>query len=357
MKNGKYRVLLVEDQTIPTQLFEHFIQTSERYELARSIECAAFAEVYCMTGEIDIVLMDVVTADGASGLDAAEKIKKKYPHIKIIIVTSMPECSYISRAKALGAEGFWYKETGKESLISVMDRVMQGEIVYPDGLQVVNIGVAKSSEFTKKELVVLRLMTGGYSNQEIADKLGVSLNAVKKHISNMLEKTCLRSRTELAVKARETGLVILENTKLYYRRKAKSKSSCKKAAALSFLPKKPEKLKTPKIFEHFEKRCPKVPDWVLCESFLYFIRKAPDEKIEPRRRKKDETSNSFDQKQTHEVYEKEVNDYNACNRADVGVVIDRSFRLRPGRYARYIFRNRYKRHGRRRICRGRNRQY
>ena len=134
-----------------------------------------------MTGEIDIVLMDVVTADGASGLDAAEKIKKKYPKIKIIIVTSMPECSYISRAKALGAEGFWYKETGKESLISVMDRVMQGEIVYPDGLQVVNIGVAKSSEFTEKELVVLRLMTGGYSNQEIADKLGVSLNAVKKH--------------------------------------------------------------------------------------------------------------------------------------------------------------------------------
>ena len=124
----------------------------------------------------------------------------------------MPECSYISRAKALGAEGFWYKETGKESLISVMDRVMNGEIVYPDGLQVVNIGVAKSSEFTEKELVVLRLMTGGYSNQEIADKLGVSLNAVKKHISNMLGKTCLRSRTELAVKARETGLVILENT-------------------------------------------------------------------------------------------------------------------------------------------------
>ena len=57
-------------------------------------------EVYCMTGEIDIVLMDVVTADGASGLDAAEKIKKKYPNIKIVIVTSMPECSYISRAKA-----------------------------------------------------------------------------------------------------------------------------------------------------------------------------------------------------------------------------------------------------------------
>ena len=190
MKDGKYSVLLVEDQTIPTQLFEHFIQSSGRYELARSIDCAAFAEVYCMTGGIDIVLMDVVTADGANGLDAAEKIKKKYPDIKIVIVTSMPECSYINRAKKLGAEGFWYKETGKESLISVMDRVMNGETVYPEGLQIVEIGLAKSNEFTDKELIVLRLMTGGYSNQEIADKLGVSLNAVKKHISNMLDKTC-----------------------------------------------------------------------------------------------------------------------------------------------------------------------
>ena len=89
---------------------------------------------------------------------------------------------------------------------------MSGEIVYPDGLQTVDVGLAKSSEFTDKELVVLRFMTGGYSNQEIADKLGVSLNAVKKHISNMLDKTGLRSRTELAVRARETGLVILDRT-------------------------------------------------------------------------------------------------------------------------------------------------
>ena len=138
----------------------------------------------------------------------------KENHFKIIIITSMPECSYLDRAKKLGAEGFWYKDNRKESLISVMDKVMEGQIVYPDNLQLVNIGVAKSNEFTNKELIVLRLMTGGYSNQEIADKLGVSLNAVKKHISNMLSKTCLRSRTELAVKARESGLVILERAEM-----------------------------------------------------------------------------------------------------------------------------------------------
>lgn len=214
MTNGKFNVLIVEDQLIPTQLFKYLISSSEKYILKKSIECAAFAELYCMAGSIDLILMDVLTSDGANGLIAAEKIKKKYPNIKIIIITSMPECSYLDRAKKLGAEGFWYKDNRKESLISVMDKVMEGQIVYPDNLQLVNIGVAKSNEFTNKELIVLRLMTGGYSNQEIADKLGVSLNAVKKHISNMLSKTCLRSRTELAVKARESGLVILERAEI-----------------------------------------------------------------------------------------------------------------------------------------------
>ena len=212
MKDGKYTVLIVEDHSMPMQLFENLVRSSDKYLLVKSIDCAAFAVIYCMTGQIDLVLMDVITADGANGLDAAEKIKKKFPKIKIIIVTSMPECSYISRAKKLGAEGFWYKDTSKESIISVMDKVVNGETVYPAGLQTVDVGLAKSNEFTEKELIVLRLMTGGFSNQEIADKLKVSSSAVKKHISNMLEKTCLRSRTELAVRARETGLVILDRT-------------------------------------------------------------------------------------------------------------------------------------------------
>ena len=213
MKNGKYSILIVEDQMIPTQLFEHFINSSNKYVLEKSIDCAAFAELYCMSGNIDLILMDVITADGANGLDSAEKIKKKFPNIKIIIVTSMPECSYIERAKKIGVEGFWYKETRKETLISVMDKVMSGLTIYPESLQVVSIGTAKSNEFTSKELVVLRLMTGGYSNKEIANKLNVSINAIKKHISSMLAKTNLRSRTELAVRARETGLVILQRNK------------------------------------------------------------------------------------------------------------------------------------------------
>lgn len=159
---------------------------------------------------VDLILMDVVTENGESGLVAAEKIKKKFPNIKIIIVTSMPECSYIKRAKKIGVEGFWYKEINEQPILSIMEKVINGEIVYPEHLQPVKVGLALSNEFTEKELIILRLILGGYSNVEIAQKLGVSAGVIKNHVANMLLKTGFRSRTQLAVRARETGLVILD---------------------------------------------------------------------------------------------------------------------------------------------------
>ena len=100
-------VMVVEDQAMPRQLFELLISQSPNYNLLFSIESAALAEVYCMKNPVDLILMDICTAMGASGLEAAERIKRQYPHIKIIIVTSMPECSYIERARAAGVESFW----------------------------------------------------------------------------------------------------------------------------------------------------------------------------------------------------------------------------------------------------------
>ena len=141
--------------------------------------------------------------------ERAEEIKKKFPKIKIIIVTSMPECSYIERAKKIGIEGFWYKETNEQPIIELMEKVMSGEIIYPTASHIVKIGLTDSSKFTKKELEVLRYVTGGFSNIEISERLNVSPGVIKNHIADMLQKTGFRSRTQLAVKARESGIVIL----------------------------------------------------------------------------------------------------------------------------------------------------
>ena len=212
MKNGKYSVMIVEDQQMPKTLFSHYINSSNHFYLQIAIENASIADIVCTKMPVDLILMDVVTENGESGLVAAEKIKKKFPNIKIIIVTSMPECSYIKRAKKIGVEGFWYKEINEQPILSIMEKVINGEIVYPEQLQPVKVGLALSNEFTEKELIILHLILGGYSNVEIAQKLGVSPGVIKNHVANMLLKTGFRSRTQLAVRARETGLVILDKT-------------------------------------------------------------------------------------------------------------------------------------------------
>lgn len=201
-------VLIVEDDPMARKLLEIYINDSEEYKLSQSIESAAMAELYCRRNSIDLILMDVCTAMDANGLDAAAKIKKSCPHIKIIIVTSQPEFSFIERARKAGVESFWYKSASAEEIIEVMNRTMAGDSVYPDTTPSLRLGEALNVDFTEKELLVLREVVDGEADADIAEKLGMSVRTVKAHIQNMRDKTGFRNRTELAVRVRESGLVI-----------------------------------------------------------------------------------------------------------------------------------------------------
>lgn len=202
------RVMIVEDDPMARKLFEIIVEGSGRYEVAASIESASLAEIYCMSDHIDLILMDVCTALHASGIDAAAKIKKRFPDIKIIIVTSQPECDFIERALNAGVDSFWYKEPSDDALLALMDSTMAGGSIYPDTTPVLDLGLAKSIEFTASELEVLRELTSGDTDDMIAERLNLSVHTVKKHIKNMFQKTGFTTRTQLAVMARETGLVI-----------------------------------------------------------------------------------------------------------------------------------------------------
>jgi len=204
----KTRVMIVDDQYVPRMLFEMYLKDSEKYQLVYSVESAAFAEIFVLKTPVDLVLMDILMTDGSNGLDAAEKIKKARPDVKIIAVTSLPEASWLKRAKEIGIESFWYKEASKETILDVMDRTMAGESVYPDSAPQVKLGLAASTEFTDREMEVLRIMITGVSNSAIAKKLNISEGTVKNYIHNMLEKTGCESRTELAIEARVSGIVV-----------------------------------------------------------------------------------------------------------------------------------------------------
>lgn len=204
----KVKVMIVDDQYIARQLFEMYIKSSEKYKLVMQVDSAALATKALKGNPVDLILMDILMSDGSNGLSAACEIKKFRPEVKIIAVTSMPETSWLTGAREIGIDSFWYKEASKETILQVMDRTMSGESVYPDKVPQVKVGMATSHEFTEREMEVLRLMTTGASNAAIAEKLVISESTVKNHIHRMLEKTGCESRTELAIEARISGIAI-----------------------------------------------------------------------------------------------------------------------------------------------------
>ena len=203
-----YNVLIVEDQDMPRQLLEIYLGGSEQFHHLASITNASAALAVCRTRPVDLILMDVMTELGHSGLDAAEEIKQQFPKIKIIIVTSMPEYSWLQRAREIGVDSFWYKDGQKENILNVMERTMAGEHIYPDDTPLVSIGDATNHEFTDRELDVLKELTTGASNAVIAKRLNITAGTVKNHIQHLLEKTGFTTRTELVSEARSLGIVI-----------------------------------------------------------------------------------------------------------------------------------------------------
>lgn len=203
-----YRIMIVDDQFVSREMFKLYISQCPNYEVAYCVDTAMFADTYVLNSKLDLVIMDILMQDGSNGLEAAEKIKKLKPDLKIIAVTSMPEVSWMDKAREIGIESFWYKEVSKETILEIIERTLAGESVYPTETPEVALGMVKSTELTPREIQVLRLLTTGVGNDEIAETLNISLNTVKTHIQHLLDKTGFANRTQLAIQARVTGFVI-----------------------------------------------------------------------------------------------------------------------------------------------------
>lgn len=206
--SDKVRVVVVDDQNMARSFFELYVKAAANYELVAALPSADAAVEFVDRHEVDLILMDVMMRYGLDGLSAAEKIKQKNPEIKIIITTSTSESSWESEARRIGVESFWYKEYSEAPLQDVMDRTMAGESVYPDDAPKVAFGSGTKADLSERELEVLRELTNSYSNEEIAEKLFISVHTVRFHIQNMLRKTGFESRLDLAMNAKALGLVV-----------------------------------------------------------------------------------------------------------------------------------------------------
>lgn len=202
------RVLVVDDQLVVRQLFEMYLKSKEDYEVAALLSSASQVLEFIQHSPVDLILMDILMNDGSNGLETAAAVKKRFPEIKIIAVTSLVEASWLKRARKIGIESFYYKEAPQHTILEIIERTIAGESVYPDTPPNVIIGLSGSEKFSERELDVLRLMTTGMSNAKIAQKLCISEGTVKTYIHSMLLKTGCDNRTELAIEARVKGIAV-----------------------------------------------------------------------------------------------------------------------------------------------------
>lgn len=203
------RVLIVEDQKMAREHMEQIIQGSGRYTLVGAIANAADTELFCLRASTDLILMDVCTARDENGIEACARIKKNFPEVKVIIITSMAEHSFLEKAKKAGADSFWYKDGSHDELLAVMDRTLAGERVFPERTPQVRLGLTTSYELTQAELDVLRALMQSTGDEDAAALLGCTKANIRWHVGRLLEKTGYRTRTELLIAVAQKNLIIV----------------------------------------------------------------------------------------------------------------------------------------------------
>ena len=190
------RVLIVEDHASMRESLTAALTASGDFTVVGEVPNADYAQDFCCHLHPDLVLMDVCTEGGASGLKAVEDIRKADDKIKIIVMTAFDEITYIPRAQAAGATGFIYKSRSLNDFLEVARAVMGGERCFPEP-RTIPLPQGEAP-LTDREMEVLRLMCKHMTNQEIARELFISENTVKYHKMNMLGKTGFSKAVDLA---------------------------------------------------------------------------------------------------------------------------------------------------------------
>lgn len=198
------KILIVEDQVIMRDSLANLINGQEDMCVVGSIGSAAGALKICKKTSPDLVLMDVCTDNNENGIAAAAEIRTQYPEMKIIIMTGMPEITYMESSKKAGVDSFLYKNVKSDTMLAAIRSTMDGYGTFPRETSSVLPG---NLSFTDTEIAILRLVCEAKNRKEIAKELAMSEGSVKAIITAILNKTGYDSIMKFAVYAVAKGYI------------------------------------------------------------------------------------------------------------------------------------------------------
>lgn len=205
------RVMLVDDHTMVRRGLATFLQVFDDLELVGEADDGAAAIHLCARIQPDVVLMDMVMPQ-MDGVTATRAIRQQFPLVQVIALTSFKEEELVQKVLQAGAIGYLLKDVSAEELVQAIRAAHAGRSTLAQEAAQALIHATTQSptlghDLTEREREVLGLMVAGFNNTEIADKLSVSPSTIKTHVSHVLAKLDVTSRTEAAALAVRHGLI------------------------------------------------------------------------------------------------------------------------------------------------------
>lgn len=202
------RVIIVDDHLMVREGLKSLLSTALDVDVVGEAANGAEAVKLVPLAEPDVVLMDIVMPV-MNGADATARIKEAFPSVQVIALTSYADGELVEQTLNAGAISFLLKDSRPEALVRAIRDAR-------DGRGTIDAGVMQSvmtqrqdevgKDLTPREREVLALLAAGMSNQEIAERLVLSIGTVRLHVSNILAKLGAPNRTSAAIIALKHGL-------------------------------------------------------------------------------------------------------------------------------------------------------
>ena len=213
----KSNVLIVEDHELTRFGLKTAFEACDYVETIMEADSAEAGIEIVENNRVDLIIMDL-GLPGMNGIDATKKIKQHNKEIKIVILTSHNDTQEVLNSLKAGANAYCSKEINPKRLTDVVQSVLDGASWFDPSIAHIVLDAAAQSQkvepkpekdygLTSREAQILKLITEGYSNNEIANQLFVSINTTKAHVASILQKLEVDDRLQAALKALKERLV------------------------------------------------------------------------------------------------------------------------------------------------------
>jgi DNA-binding NarL/FixJ family response regulator len=204
------KVYIVEDHSVVVEGIRSLLQNEKEFDVIGYTDTGEGCLDFFRTRTADVILMDINLPD-MSGIDLCKTIKKAYPGIMVLALSTFNQSIYISKMMENGASGYLLKNSGRHEIIQALRDVSNGKtyLSFEAGQALKAFSSKNSSQplLTKREKEILGLITEGLTNTQIAEKLFISIDTVDSHRKNLYSKLNVKNTVMLMRYAIDNNLI------------------------------------------------------------------------------------------------------------------------------------------------------